>query len=78
MKKKPASWELLHPARSTDDPPPTTTAVTQGSGAYMWGGRFHIVPEHFEFPSGILVRPLFELWYEGNGGLNHGKYKDLA
>jgi hypothetical protein len=33
---------------------------------FYWGGKFHTVPEGFEYPSKCNIRKLWDLWFTGN------------
>ena len=60
-------------ATSNDDGSDAYASPMPAEQRYVWGGRFHAVPENFNFPA-TTVKVLWDSWLFGNSSLSIGPY----
>jgi hypothetical protein len=48
-------------------------------GLYNWGGKFHLIPEGFRFPSkNVNLKVIRDLWWFGNQNLRIPPYRNIG
>jgi hypothetical protein len=69
---------LILDVRADASMPFSKQLLPQASQSYhLWGGKFHILPEDFEFPSTDTLTA-WKLWLFGNKTAGHPPYKNIS
>ena len=56
---------------------PSVQSSTSDHQYHLWGGKFHLLPEDFDFPSTDALSG-WKLWWFGNETLGHPPYRNIS
>jgi hypothetical protein len=72
------SQRLLNPVAVQPLPSEPIRQSAPIGQVFMWGGRFHSVPQDFRWPRRINTQAMWLLWFFGDASQNIGSYKNIS